>query len=94
MKKSGKIALRQEVKARLALHGFQLSERNLRLFVDTVLETAADQLFESGSLTLQELGTLDVERNNRQPQFGTRRPYRIRYKSTATVRARLEAMEG
>lgn len=91
--KTGKMQLRGEVKRRINLHGFHLSERNLRLFVDTVLEAIADQLFEHGHISLSEIGTLSIETNNRRPAFGTQRQYRLKYKPTSKVKDRLEAKE-
>jgi len=91
--KTGKMQLREEVKRRINLHGFHLSERNLRLFVDTVLESIGDQLFEHGHISLSEIGTLTIEINNRQTIFGKRRQHRVKYKQTSKVKDRLEAME-
>lgn len=94
MRRCGKTELQILVRNELESHGFQLSHRNLKLFLDAVLKSMSKGIFEYGGLAIAEIGSLTVVQNNRSPQFATKsKQYRIRYKATRQVNEKIKKLE-
>jgi hypothetical protein len=91
MKRLGKVYVRDKAQELIASRGFKVSDRNMVILVDAVLEAMTLALREEGQLTIREIGTLTVVRNHLSRSNS--RVYRIRYRATEEVLALLEAIE-